>query len=786
MIKNYSTVAWRNLRKNKIYSAINIIGLAIGMAVGLLIGLWVWDELAFNHFFKNHDRLAEIVSITTLNGTSDGGEYASVPVGAELKRRFPDEIKEAVVFTAANPLLVTGDKKISSWGIWAQQALPSMFTFKMLAGSQQALRDPYAMLISRSTAKALFGEKDPMEKIVRIGDRTDMRVKGVYEDIPDNTNLTGLGFLLAWDNKDNPGDSSQDDWTNHHFGIYVQVGNRVDINQLSARIKDLTKPYIRGQWEELLLHPMDRWRLYNRYENGKMVAGRAQSVRLFSLIGLFVLFLACINFMNLSTARSERRAKEVGIRKAIGSLRGQLIIQFLTESFLFVLLAMVLSLVLARTFLPVFNSLSGKQLTMPFGNIFFWLLLTGFTLFTGLMAGSYPAFYLSGFKPIHVLKGVFRSGTAATLPRKALVILQFTVSVSLIIGSVIIYQQLQYTKNRPVGYDRAGLITVEMNTPGLMDHFEALKADLLRTGLVASMARSSSPSTEVQNSMLGYSWKGKDPNSHPAVGTLFVSADFGKTLNWKIKEGRDFLPDHRSDSDAIIMNEAAARFIGIEHPVNESIKWHGIDHKIVGVVNDMVMESPFHAAKPTFFMLHDRSIHVITIRIRPTAPIRTALAAISKVFGTYNPSSPFEYQFTDETYAAKFSDEEQLGHMVSLFTLLAVFISCLGLFGLASFVTEQRTKEIGVRKVLGASIFNLWSLLSGEFARLVLVSLGLAIPLSWYFLHRWLEQYAYHTTITVWIFLATGAGVMLITLLTVSYQTIRASLINPAKSLNTD
>jgi len=786
MLRNYSTVAWRNLRKNKIYSAINITGLALGMAVSLLIGLWVWDELTFNHSFENHERLAEIVSVTTLNGTSEGGEYASVPVAAELKRRFPDEIKEAVVVSGASPLLAIGDKKINSWGMWAQQALPAMLTFRMLAGSQQALRDPYSMLISHSTAKALFGEKDPMDKVVRVGDRTDMRVKGVYEDITENTNLGGLGFLLAWGNKDNPGNSGQDDWTNHHFAIYVQVGDKVDINKLSARIKDLTKPYITGQWEELLLHPMDRWRLYNRYENGKMVAGRAQSVRLFSIIGLFVLFLACINFMNLSTARSEKRAKEVGIRKAIGSLRGQLIVQFLTESFLFVLLALVLSLLLARIFLPVFNTMSGKELVVPFGNIFFWLLLAGFTLFTGLMAGSYPAFYLSGFKPIHVLKGVFRSGAAAALPRKALVILQFTVSISLIIGSTIIYQQLQYTRNRPVGYDRAGLITVEMNSPRLMDHYEPLKDDLLRTGMVSDLARSSSPSTEVQNSMLGYSWKGKDPNSHPAVGTLFVSAEFGRTLNWKIKEGRDFLPDYKSDSDAIVVNESAARFIGMEHPVNESIKWQGIDHKIVGVVNDMVMVSPFSSAEPTFFMLRDRSIHVITIRIRPTAPIRTALAAIGKVFQTYNPSSPFEYQFTDETYAAKFSDEEQLGRMVSLFTLLAVFISCLGLFGLASFIAEQRTKEIGIRKVLGASVFSLWSLLSGEFARLVLVSCSLAIPLSWYLSHRWLEQYAYHTSITVWLFLATGAGVLLVTLLTVSYQTIRAALINPAKSLNTD
>ncbi|HEY4286397.1 MAG TPA: ABC transporter permease [Puia sp.] len=786
MIKNYSTVAWRNLRKNKIYSFINIIGLAIGMTVGLLIGLWVWDELTTNQSFDNYHRLAEVVSVTTLNGSSEGGEYASVPVGAELKRRFPDEIKEAVVFAQAPLLLAVGDKKIGSRGLWAQQALPSMFSFKMISGSQQALEDPYAMLVSRTTAKALFGNNDPMGKTVRVGDRTDLRVKGVYEDIPDNTNLTGLGFLLAWGNQDNPGVSLDDDWTDHHYGVYVQVRDQVNISQLSARVKDLTKPHIKGQWEELILHPMDRWRLYNRFENGKMVAGRLQSVRLFSIIGLFVLFLACINFMNLSTARSEKRAKEVGIRKAIGSLRGQIIIQFLTESFLFVLLAMVLSLVLARVFLPVFNSLSGKELVMPFGNLYFWLLLIAFTFFTGLIAGSYPAFYLSGFKPIYVLKGIFRSGAAASLPRKALVILQFTVSISLIIGSLIIYRQLQYSRNRPVGYDRAGLITVEINTPGLMTHFDALKADLLRTGFVSDMARSSSSSTELRNSMLGYSWKGKDPSTHPGVSTVFVSAGFGRTVNWKIKEGRDFLPDYKSDSDAFVINEAAASLIGIEHPVNESIQWHGIDHKILGVVNDMVMTSPYSKTEPTFFMLRDRSMHVVSIRINPRAPIRPALAAIGKVFQTYNPSSPFEYDFTDETYAAKFSDEEQLGHLVSLFTMLAIFISCLGLFGLASFVTEQRTKEIGVRKVLGASVFSLWTLLSGEFARLVLVSCGLAIPLSWYLSHRWLEQYAYHMTITVWLFLAAGTGVLLITLLTVSYQTIRASLINPAKSLKTD
>ena len=783
MLKTYLIVAWRNLRKNKVYSAINIIGLSIGMTVGLLIGLWVWDELTVNQAFPNHRRLAEIVSIGTQNGTTSAEEDASVPVCAELKNKFPDDIKDAALFAWSSPLLTVGDKKISSWGIWTQKGFPVMFSLKMVAGSRQALGDPSAMLISQSAAKALFGQANPMDKTVRVGNKTDMRVKGVYEDIPDNTNLTGLGYLLAWDNKDNPGDSAQDDWIDHHFGLYVQVSDRADFDKLSARIKDLTKPHIKGQWEELLLHPMDRWRLFSRFENGRMVAGRAQFVRLFSITGIFVLFLACINFMNLSTARSERRAKEVGIRKTIGSLRRQLVVQFLIESFLFVGLALGLSLLLARAFVPVFNTLAGKQLVIPFGNGYFWLLLMGFTGLTGLIAGSYPAFYLSGFKPVEVLKGVFRSGSAAVPARKFLVVLQFTVSISLIIGSIIVYRQLQYTRNRPVGYDRQGLITVEMNTPEIKDHYEALKGDLLRTGQVEAVAESSSPPTDVQNAMLGYNWKGKDPNSYPAINTVFVSADFGKTLNWKIKEGRDFLANFKSDSEAIIMNEAAAKFIGAEHPTNESIKWHQTDHRVVGVITDMVMESPFRPATPTFFMLHNRSIHVITIRIRSSAPLRGALAGIERVFQKYNPASPFEYLFTDEVYAAKFADEEQLGQLISLFTILAVLISCLGLFGLAAFVTEQRTKEIGVRKVLGASVFDLWSLLSGEFTKLVLLSCGLAIPLAWYISHRWLEQYPYRTTISWWLFGIAGAGVLLITLLTVSYQTIRAALVNPAKSL---
>jgi len=783
MFKTYLTIAWRNLQKNRLYSVINITGLAVGMAVTLLIGLWVRDELTANHAFVNHRRLADIVSIGTENGVRHAGENAPVAMCAELKRRFPGEIKDAVLVGYPSSALATGDKKITERGFWTQQGFPDMFSLKMIAGSRGALADPYAILLSKSSAKALFGQADPMNQTVRIGDRTDMHVKGVYEDIPENTRFTGLGFLLAWDNKDNPADSMKEDWYDHHYALYLQVNEKTDMALLSAQIKDLSKPFMRGHGEDLLLHPMDRWNLYSRFVDGRMVAGRAEFVRLFSLIGLFILLLACINFMNLSTARSEHRAKEVGIRKTIGSLRRQLVVQFLIESFLCVFFALVLSLLLAWLILPTFNLLANKQLTIPVGEPSFWLLLAAFTFVTSLLAGSYPAFYLSSFKPVKVLKGVFKAGRSASLPRKILVVTQFTVSVGLIIGAIIIFRQLQYSKDRPVGYDREGLITVEMNSPALQDHFEAVKDALLRTGAVAAVARSSSPPTQVQNAMLRYTWRGMDPTSHQAIGTVFVSADYGKVINWKIKEGRDFIPGAPGDSNAIILNEAAAKLIGYDHPAGDYIRWHENPVKIVGVVKDMVIESPYSTTEPTFFMLNPHAIHLIDIRIRPSMPIRTALATIEGVFRQMNPGSPFDYQFTDQQYAAKFADEEQLGKMVNLFTLLAVFISCLGLSGLASFVAEQRTKEIGVRKILGASVFDLWRLLSGEFTGLVLLSCALAIPLAWYFSQRWLAGFEYHTSISWWLFAAAAAGALIVTVLTVSYQAIRAALANPAKSL---
>src|SRR6185503_16858946 len=538
--------------------------------------------------------------------------------------------------------------------------------------------------------------------------------------------------------------------------------------------------------EHLLLHPMDKWRLYSDFENGKVKGGRIQYVWLFGIIGTFVLLLACINFMNLSTARSEKRAKEVGIRKAIGSMRQQLIAQFLSESVLMAGLALVLSTVLVLIALPLFNQIADKNMSIPWDHPLFWLVVLVVTALTGFVSGSYPAFYLSGFNPVTVLKGTFRSGRFAALPRKILVVLQFTISVTLIIGTIIVFKQIQYAKNRPVGYSRERLIAIDMDTPDLYGHYDALRNDLIATGAVANMAESSSPTTNVYSNQIGYEWDGKAPGTNPLFGTIAVTRDFGKTIGWHIRQGRDFSRDFATDTSAMILNRSALELMGFKDPIGKIVRKDKKVYTVVGVIDNMVMQSPYTPAQPTIFFVNYNWANVITIKIKPTAPLQGALAKISGVFKRYNPASPFDYRFTDEEYAKKFSDEERIGKLASIFAVLAIFISSLGLFGLASFVAEQKTKEIGVRKVLGASVINLWGMLSKEFVMLVTISCACAVPIAWYFLAGWLNSYKYHTTISLWVFITACAGAMAITLLTVSYQSIKAAVANPVKSLRTE
>jgi putative ABC transport system permease protein len=784
MFRNFLQTAWRQLLKNKLYTLINFAGLATGMAVAMLLGIWVVDELTFNSWHTNHQQLARVLSIETANGDITVSNSASVPIEAALRSAYSTAFKDMALTAEGGHVLTVGDKKIGQWGMWAEPAFPTIFTFRMLEGSAAALKDPASLLLSRYAARALFGNTDPLNRTVRVDARTEMKVGGVYDELPENASFYGVGVLLPWANKDNRGTTCDDDWTDHHFELYAQLADGVTAEQISVRIKDLSKPHLKGAFEELAFQPMDSWYLYDEFRNGLPTGGRIRLVRLFEAIGFLVLILACINFMNLSTARSSKRALEVGLRKTVGSSRGQLIVQFLGESLLTTFLSMGLAIGLALLLFPLFNTLAGKHLVFPWSSPGFWLAVLGFTVFTGLLAGTYPAFYLSGFRPVDVLKSVYRSGRTAALARKILVVVQFTVSIALIIGILVINRQIHYARDRSVGYARAGLITLNISGPAMVENYDAIRNELIGSGAATEMAESSSPATEVENSMLGFDWKGRDPRSVSVIGTLFVTYDFGKTVDWVLKEGRDFSRDFPTDSGSFILNEAAVRYTGLKHPVGAVIRWHGQDYPIIGVIRDMVMESPYAKVQPTFFTLRtDRRIHVVSIRLNSRLPLKEALALIEPIFHRYAPDSPFDYSFTDDDYAAKFRTEEQMGDLAGFFTVLALFISCLGLFGLASFIADQRTREIAVRKVLGASVFQLWMLLSKEFVLLVLLAFAIACPIAWEYGRDWLQAFEYRTSFSGWIFATAGIGALAITIAVVSVQSIKAGLANPAISL---
>ncbi|GAB2544211.1 ABC transporter permease [Spirosoma aerophilum] len=797
MLRNYLKIALRNLVKNKAYSAINIGGLAVGMAVAMLIGLWIYDELAYDKYHQNYDRIAKVMQRGTFEGEFGAGAYMPLPLGQELRTDFADDFKYVVMSSwNGEHILAYGDKKFTKRGNYLSPEAPDMFTLKMLRGTRAGLHDPASILLSASVSQALFGNHDPMGKIVKIDNKLNVKVTGVYEDLPYNTEFRDLTFIAPWDLYVSSEDwvkRAQDNaaWDNNSWQILAQIAPNADFDAVNAKIKGLRVKHVpetAAYKAEVFLQPMSLWHLYTGWDKQGNLEGRIQYVWLFGIIGLFVLLLACINFMNLSTARSEKRAKEVGIRKAVGSIRAQLISQFFSESLMVASFAFILSLVLVMLALPLFNEVADKQLGILWTNPMFWVAGVGFSLFTGVIAGSYPALYLSSFQPVKVLKGTFRVGRFASMPRKVLVVVQFTVSVTLIIGTILVFRQIQYAKNRPIGYDRNGLITITMNTPELHNHYNALREELLRTDAVVDMSTSSTPATNLNSRNNGFDWEGKDPTLNAQFGTIAVTHDFGKTVGWQFKEGRDFSRNFTTDSAALVMNETAVKYMNLKtgSPVGMIVKWNGQPMRVVGVIKDMVMGSPFEPVYQTVFMLNYGWASVINIKLNPAQSAPESLAKIEAVFRKFNPGSPFDYKFTDQQYALKFATEERIGKLASVFAILAVLISCLGIFGLASFVAEQRTKEIGVRKVLGASVFSLWGLLSKDFVVLVTIAFGIATPVAYYFLSNWLHKYEYRTELSWWIFAVTGAAALVITLLTVSFQSIKAALTNPVKSLRSE
>lgn len=800
MLRSYLTIGFRNLLRHKAFSFINVVGLSVGMAVALLNGLWVWDELSFNQYHQNYDRVAQV---TERGIREEGKRYSQVslpyPLGIELKTSYGRHFKHVAIARRAEDYVVTaGEVKLSRKGMFVEAPAPEMFSLKMLKGTRAGLNDLHSVMLSASTARALFGEKDPLNKQVRINANMEAIVTGVYEDLPRNTTFHEVQFFGPFDlwTLANPWVKEQK-WDNWFLEIYAQLPSEADFERVSALIKDAELNQIRNladrkdqvaRQPQIYLLPMSKWHL----EGGEDPDDQAplRMVWLVGLIGGFVLLLACINFMNLSTARSEKRAREVGIRKTIGSLRSQLVGQFLGESLLMAVLAFGLSLWLTVLALPWFNDIAAKEMRMPWSQPYFWLFSIAFILLTGLVAGSYPAFYLSSFQPVKVLKGTFRVGRLAAVPRKVLVVLQFTVSITLMISTLIVYRQIEHAKDRPVGYSREGLLLMEKHTADFNGKYEILRNELLKTGVVYEMAESRSSVTNMRGYNGGFSWKGTSLDRLQNPATQDVTAEYGKTVGWQFVAGRDFSPELSSDSSGIVINESFAHRFGIPNPVGEVITWSpnwrtAESYTVLGVVKDMVIFSPYEPTIPIVYFL-EGAANWINIRIHPKVSAAQALPKIEAVFKKIAPSVPFDYQFADEQYALKFVAEERIGKLAGIFASLAIFISCLGLFGLASFVAEQRTKEIGIRKVLGASVYNLWQLLSKDFVYLVVLSLLISVPLAWYFLSNWLEQYAYRTEITWWIFVLAGSSALIIALLTVSFQAIKAALANPVKSLRTE
>jgi len=767
---------------------INVGGLAIGMAVALLIGLWIYDEVSFDRSVKNYYRIGQVWQFVSFTSVKSSYNVLPIPLAQELRNKYP-EFKRVSLSQRQDGILSTDDKKFKETGNYVQPEFIDMMSLKMISG-KGSLRDMNAVLISRSLAKNLFGSDNPLNNILKIDNKLTVRVSGVFEDFPNNSSFNDVHFFAAWDlyeSNESRVRDSKNSWGDNSWQIYVQLKDGADFQKTSARIKDIAMKFPQPPVykPEFFIHPMSKWHLYGDFQNGVNTGGLITYVWLFGAIGVFVLLLACINFMNLSTARSEKRAKEVGIRKAIGSLRAQLITQFLSESILIALIAFSLSLLLAEISLPFFNNVSDKKMVILWTNPYFWFIGIGFSLLTGVIAGSYPALYLSSFNAVKVLKGTFRAGRLASIPRKVLVVLQFTVSVILIIGTIVVFKQIQFAKDRPVGYDRGRLIEIQMNTE-VANHFTTLRTSLLNTGAVYEFSESSCSMASQNGGTTDISWQGKNPDEHPLVAANSVTHEFGKTIGWTISGGRDFSREFGTDSASMILNEAAVKVMGFKKPMESSVVLHSRNYKIIGVTKDLVRESPFEPVKPTVYVLNYRDVRVINIKLAPQIATREALNKIGEVFNKINPSSPFSYSFVDDDFSKKFNTEQRTGTLAGFFAILAVFISCLGLFGLASFVAEQRTKEIGVRKVLGASVLNLWGLLSKEFVILVGISLVIAIPVARHYMQSWLMNYDYRTPISWWIFALSGAGAIFITLLTVSFQAIRAALANPVKSLRSE
>lgn len=788
MLKNYLKVAWRNLRKNSLYSVINIGGLAIGMAVSFMLLVYVYNEFSFDKFNTNNDKLYHVLRNQPSNGEIFTNSATPVPLAPAMIKDFPEFDKVART-NWTYPILVNyKNKALKVNTMSADPAFLDMFTYEFIHGDRKtALYDPSSILLTESAAKSIFGDENPIGQVIKLDNQYPMKVTAVVKDNPQNSSFY-FSALTSWQAFEaHQSWIKTSGWGNYSFQTYAMLKPNTSLAAVNAKLKNIVAKYDPQNKENtMFLYSFSKEHLYGQFKNGKNIGGAIESVRLFLYLAIGILLIACINFMNLSTARSERRAREVGIRKAIGSSRGALITQFIGESVLMAFFSFFIAVGLVRLLSSMFSALININLHVPYDNVFAWISAIGVTLITGIVAGSYPALFLSSFKPVKVLKGQITSVKSVATPRKILVVAQFTFAVALILVSIFIYKQINYIKDRPVGYDQHGL--VELPDEGVMDKkFNSFRQDLIDAGAITDGALTGMSISQNGSSSWGITWQGQLPGEDKLpIDQMAATYHFINTYGLKLVEGRDFSEAFPADSAAIILNQAAVKLMRFKEPLGQIVKYQGQNCRVVGVVENFVWGSPYDPVQPAIIGFNKGWTGNIGLRLNPAKPATASLDIIQNIYKKYNPEYPFEYKFLDDKFAGKFNNEKRLGNMAIIFTSLTIIISCLGLFGLASFSAEQRRKEIGIRKVLGASISSLWLNLSQEFVWLVLISFPIGAVLSWWYVYNWMSRYTYRTELSLWIFGATLVTSLVICLATVSWQAIKAAWANPVKGLRSE
>ena len=786
MLKNYIKITWRNLLRNKSFSALNILGLSIGLAVTALILLWVNYELGFDKFHEKKDRIYQVYNKYNVDGEIWTWNSTPKVMASVIKSDYP-EVEEVTRYFYENTFLFShGDNNIKSTGTIVDPSFLKIFSFPLIEGNvETVLNDVNALVVTETFATKMFGDTPAVGQIVKMDNEDSFKITGVLKDLPNNSEFN-FEYLIPWAYLKQKGWDDKN-WNNNSIASYVLLKEGTNYEAFSEKIKTLRKAYDKEAPDMVTyLYPYTRGHLYSEFDNGVEVGGLIDTIRLFTIIAIIVLVIACINFMNLSTARSEKRAKEVGVRKVVGARKNALIWQFLGESILISFLAAIVALVTVVLVLPAFSTLINIDLSIDWTNPWFWGVSIGIIVFTGILAGSYPALYLSAFKPSAVLKGTFNKINTLITPRKILVVIQFSIAIILITATIVVKEQISTVQNRKLGYNKEQLIYIQMEG-AVEDKYASIKAELLDQGIASSVSKTNSPITESWSNSWGIEWPGKSLDNKTLVHRMVADDGIIRTMGLQLTEGRDFdLQKYPTDSTAMILNESAVKLMGFSNALGQTVKDNGIEWHVIGVVKDFVFNSPFQKVEPMVIEGARAWFNMIHIKFNSDHSVAKNLASTEQIFKKYNPNYPFNYEFVDADYARKFISEQRIEKLSSLFTLLTILISCLGLFGLASYMAQNRIKEIGVRKVLGASVQGITTLLSKDFLKLVLISLFIAIPISWYFMNQWLQEFAFRIELSWWIFAVAGLTAMLIAFLTVSYQAIRAAKSNPVKSLRAE